>query len=49
VLATFQGPAVVGGRIHAEVQRFAEAHRGQVVALEWSGPLGWVRYLTCRK
>jgi hypothetical protein len=49
VLATFEGPAVVGSHVHAAVQRLAEARRGRTLAVEWAGPLGWVRYLTCRK
>jgi hypothetical protein len=49
VLATFEGDAVVGSAIHAEVQRLAAQHPGETLALEWLGNLGWVRFLTCRK
>jgi hypothetical protein len=49
VLATFEGPAVVGSKIHAEVQRLAAEHPGETIALEWLGNLGWQRYVTCTK
>ena len=49
VLATFEGPAVVESKVHAAVQRLAEEHKGEVVALEWLSNRGWTRYLTCRK
>lgn len=49
VLATFEGAQVVGSKIHAEVQRLAEEHRGRTVALEWLSNMGWVRYITCCK
>jgi hypothetical protein len=49
VLAEYQGDEVSGKRIHADVQRFAGEHRGRYVAVEWLGPLGWTRFLWCRK
>ncbi len=49
VLATFEGDRAVGSKIHAEVQRLAAERPGQMLALEWLGNLGWVRYLTCKK
>lgn len=49
VLAEYQGAEVSGQRLHADVQQFAERHRGRQVAAEWLGPLGWTRFLWCRK
>jgi hypothetical protein len=49
VLAEYGGPRISGDLIHQELQRFAAAHRGKLVAVEWLGKLGWVRYLWCRK
>ncbi len=48
VLQTFEGAAIVGSKIHAEVQRFAAKFPGEVIALEWLGNMGWVRYLGCK-
>lgn len=44
VLAEFEGAQVSGRRVHVELQRLGAAHPGQVVAAEWLGPLGWVRF-----
>ena len=49
VLAEYRGAEVSGTRLHAELQRLAEQHRGACVAAEWLGPLGWTRFLWCRK
>jgi hypothetical protein len=49
VLAEYRGAEVSGTRLHAELQRLAEQHRGECVAAEWLGPLGWTRFLWCRK
>ena len=49
VLQTFEGAAIVGSKIHAEVQRFAAQFSGEVIALEWLGNMGWARYLTCKR
>jgi hypothetical protein len=49
VLAEYRGAEVTGTRVHEELQRFAARHRGQLVAAEWEGPLGWTRFLWCRK
>jgi hypothetical protein len=38
-----------GTCVHADVQRHAAEHRGKYVAAEWLGPLGWTRFLWCRK
>jgi hypothetical protein len=49
VLAEYEGAEVSGQRLHADVQRLAQLHRGRHVAAEWLGPLGWTRFLWCRK
>jgi hypothetical protein len=49
VLREYSGAEVSGNRIHADLQRFATEHRGRQVAVEWLGPLGWARFLWCRK
>jgi hypothetical protein len=49
VLAEYEGADVSGKRLHADLQRLADEHRGQCVAGEWRGPLGWTRFLWCRK
>jgi hypothetical protein len=48
VLLEYQGAEVSGKRLHADVHRLAEAHRGRCVAAEWLGPLGWTRFLWCQ-
>jgi hypothetical protein len=49
VLQEYHGSEVSGNRLHADVQRFAAEHRGRYVAAEWLGPLGWTRFLWCRR
>jgi hypothetical protein len=49
VLASFEGSEIVGSKIHAEVERFATQFPGEVIALEWLGNIGWVRFLTCKR
>ena len=49
VLAEYTGSETRGKGIHDEVQRLAAEHRGKLVAAEWLGSLGWVRFLWCRK
>jgi hypothetical protein len=49
VLAEYKGADVSGKRLHADVQRLAARHAGRHVAAEWLGPLGWTRFLWCRK
>jgi hypothetical protein len=49
ILAEYTGSEGRGKGIHDEVQRLAAEHRGKLVAAEWLGPLGWVRFLWCRK
>jgi hypothetical protein len=48
VLIEYQGAEVSGKRLHADVQRLADEHRGRFIAAEWFGPLGWTRFLWCR-
>lgn len=49
VLAEYQGAEVSGKRLHADLQRLATDHPGRCVAAEWLGPLGWTRFLWCRR
>jgi hypothetical protein len=49
VLAEYKGADVSGRRLHADLQREAARHPGRCVAAEWLGPLGWTRFLWCRK
>ena len=49
VLLELRDGEVSGNRLHAEVQRLAAEHAGELVAAEWDGPLGWMRFLWCRK
>jgi hypothetical protein len=49
VLAEYDGADLSGNRIHQDVQRLATEHPGRHVAVEWLGPLGWTRFLWCRK
>ena len=49
VLAEYPAGGVKGSHLHAELQRLASEHPGVHVAAEWQGPLGWTRFLWCRK
>lgn len=49
VLAEYASSEVSGKRLHADVQRLADEHRSHLVAAEWLGPLGWTRFLWCRR
>ncbi len=49
VLAEYHGAEVTGRRVHEDLQKFAAQQRGRLVAAEWQGPLGWTRFLWCRK
>jgi hypothetical protein len=49
VLQEYHGAEVSGNRLHADVQSLADEHRGRCVAAEWLGPLGWTRFLWCRR
>jgi hypothetical protein len=49
VLAEFEGTQVSGKRLHEDVRLQASRHPGRQVAAEWLGPLGWTRFLWCRR
>ncbi len=49
VLTEYSNDDVSGNRVHADVQRLAAEHAGRWVAAEWRGPLGWTRFLWCRR
>ncbi|MFO0876324.1 MAG: hypothetical protein U0840_03040 [Gemmataceae bacterium] len=49
VLKEYAPPEVSGNRMHEDVQQLAGKHPGKTVAAEWLGPLGWTRFLWCRK
>jgi hypothetical protein len=49
VLVEYQGEDVSGNRVHGDVQRLAAEYPGGWVAAEWLGPLGWIRFLWCRR
>jgi hypothetical protein len=41
-------PGTTGGtKLHAEVRRLAREHPGRLVAAEWEGDLGWIRFMWC--
>jgi len=48
VLLEYQAAEVSGNRLHTDVHRLADRHRGRFIAAEWLGPLGWTRFLWCR-
>ena len=49
VLREYTGADVSGKRLHEDVRQFADAHRGEQIAAEWLGSLGWTRFLWCRR
>ena len=49
VLAEYTPPEPTGTRLHADVQDRAAEHPGRMVAAEWLGPLGWTRFLWCKR
>ena len=49
VLKEYAGAEVSGVRLHAEMPKLAAEHPGRVVAGEWKGPLGWMRFAWCRR
>ena len=49
VLAEYAPEQVSGTKLHADLQRLAGEHAGRCVAAEWLGPLGWTRFLWCRR
>jgi hypothetical protein len=49
VLAEYQGAEISGKRLHTDLQNLAARNPGRCLAAEWLGPLGWTRFLWCRK
>jgi hypothetical protein len=49
VLREYTASEISGTRLHADLQRQAEEHPGRCIAAEWQGPMGWTRFLWCRK
>jgi hypothetical protein len=49
VVAEYPASAIKGSRLHAELRRLAAESPGILVAAEWLGPLGWMRFLWCRR
>jgi hypothetical protein len=49
VLVEYHGADISGDRLHTDLQRLAADHPGRYVAGEWLGPLGWTRFLWCRR
>jgi hypothetical protein len=49
VLAEYPGAEGRGKVVHADIEKVAVRHPGRCVAAEWLGPLGWTRFLSCRK
>jgi hypothetical protein len=49
VLSQYVANEVSGRRLLADLQRLSAEHPGQCVAAEWLGPLGWTRFLWCRR
>jgi hypothetical protein len=49
ILREYRDSEVSGNKLHADLQTLALDHQGQTVAAEWPGPLGWTRFLWCRK
>jgi hypothetical protein len=49
VLLEYAPAEVRDSRLLADLQRLAEENKGQTVAAEWLGPLGWTRFLWCRR
>jgi hypothetical protein len=49
VLREYSGVEVSGKRLHQDVRELAAKFPGRQVAAEWLGPLGWTRFLWCRR
>ncbi len=49
VLREYHGNEISGARLHSDLQQLAAERPGRVVAGEWLAPLGWTRFLWCRK
>jgi hypothetical protein len=49
VLRQYEGADVSGNRLHADLPELANEHHGRLLAGEWQGPLGWTRFVWCRR
>jgi hypothetical protein len=49
VLVEYRGAEISGKRIHGDIRRLADEHPGSWIAAEWLGPLGWTRFVWCRR
>jgi hypothetical protein len=49
VLREYVPPEPTGTRLHSDLQELATEHVGGMVAAEWFGPLGWTRFLWCKR
>ena len=49
VIREYAPPDPTGTRLHADLQDLAAEHAGKMVAAEWLGPLGWTRFLWCKR
>jgi hypothetical protein len=49
VLEVQEDGQVSGRQLHEAVRVHAVDHPGRLIAAEWLGPLGWTRFLWCRR
>lgn len=49
VLKEYTGTNVGASQIHADMVNAAEERPGKILAVEWLSPIGWTRYLWCRR
>lgn len=49
VLRQYEGADVSGARLHADLPALAAESPGRLLAGEWQGPLGWTRFVWCRR
>jgi hypothetical protein len=49
VLQEYSGSSISGTKLHDDLQSMASEYPGRCIAAEWLGPLGWTRFLWCRK
>ena len=49
VLKEYAPPEPTGTRLHGDLQELAAENTGKMVAAEWHGPLGWTRFLWCKR
>ena len=43
------GTEPTGTRLHTDLQELATEHVGSMLAAEWFGPLGWTRFMWCKR